>query len=1069
MRVRPNALSLCLKIVLLFSLAGVFNTLTAKVPPHPKYAKMPSIKPSRASEQFGRITESKNRLLPQNILVLRAQFSDVTFQAMPAYPDSLPHDRAFFQRWVNYHLADFYAAASHNRYLPNFDVVDMVFNLSGTMASYGADTSEEYDARVPEMLQELIAMADPFINYNDYDAVIVFHAGAGQESDIDEIRTGEIWSTFVTRKDLQEAFDPENDDYPGLETADGKIIKEIVLVPESEFQDYFPLPPDETAYAYIFSLYGVLCHQFGHQIGLPTLFDNYSANGASQGIGNWGLMGTGLWNGNGNVPAQLSAWSRYYLGWEDAITVSDDDEDLQVDHFLDNNPAARRLYKIPISAREYFLVENRQQNPDGSTDPYTAQPSFTFALLDPSQQDYYDEPYEQRPFFNFMENRYKGCEWDFFLPGLGGPLQPWEASPTDGSGLLIWHIDENIIDEFFDPGFDYNFVNYDASHKGVDLEEADGIQHLDTALFDYYKYGGPYDSFRSDTNPAASNTYFGHGTISVPNTATPDTTDYVIVTHLPTAASYYGGVPLEIYDISLSGNQMTFSVSFGWKLSTGYSGINNLDACSVDTDNDGINEIFYPMPDGNLFLWKNEEIAAGFPINAPGDIKSYVWDGEAFYLALDMTNDPNLPMLSLRKLQDGQLTSAFTKPNGAKWAAQIMSFDDYLVLPVRSETNQDYYGSSISVFEKGSWQNPVDEWSFTADSLATNLAYFRNKIYAVTKSVEDGSYNLHVMTPGSDNVETYLLPIPADSILVAFAIAPLSPGSAGETIIQTPYSVYVAGLDGAVVNGYPIVLPFYTDTQVTINDTDGNGTLDYLVSGENSFAVYDYAGKNMLTNFAGLFPADSLYITSGVLSGDLDGDGRTEYIGAFSRNRLAAFEETQRLMSGFPDSYSDRSRNLPFIHLASDSLVYAWTATDNGKIFRSRLPQTALNSLDENWYCRYATLQRTSSRETDNVPNQYESASLFVPGETYIFPNPLKPIYEQRITFQIMTSRNAKVEASIFDIKGNLIYRKQVDCLAYLKNKELVELPVKNISSGVYLAVLKSGDTIKRMKFAVEK
>jgi hypothetical protein len=68
-----------------------------------------------------------------------------------------------------------------------------------------------------------------------------------------------------------------------------------------------------------------------------------------------------------------------------------------------------------------------------------------------------------------------------------------------------------------------------------------------------------------------------------------------------------------------------------------------------------------------------------------------------------------------------------------------------------------------------------------------------------------------------------------------------------------------------------------------------------------------------------------------------------------------------------------------------------------------------------------------------------------------------------------MTSRNAKVEASVFDIRGNLLYRKNINCQAYLKNKEEVNLPVNHLSSGVYLAVLKSGDTIKRIKFAVEK
>jgi hypothetical protein len=88
-----------------------------------------------------------------------------------------------------------------------------------------------------------------------------------------------------------------------------------------------------------------------------------------------------VWNASGYVPAQLSAWCRYYLGWEDVIEIDSDAEELSIDHFLDHRPGALRLYKIPITSREYFLIENRQQNPDGSMDPYSNLPSYSFKLL----------------------------------------------------------------------------------------------------------------------------------------------------------------------------------------------------------------------------------------------------------------------------------------------------------------------------------------------------------------------------------------------------------------------------------------------------------------------------------------------------------------------------------------------------------------------------------------------------------------------------------------------------------------------------------------------------------------
>jgi hypothetical protein len=205
------------------------------------------------------------------------------------------------------------------------------------------------------------------------------------------------------------------------------------------------------------------------------------------------------------------------------------------------------------------------------------------------------------------------------------------------------------------------------------------------------------------------------------------------------------------------------------------------------------------------------------------------------------------------------------------------------------------------------------------------------------------------------------------------------------------------------------------------------------------------------------------------LAGDYDGDGKIEYMGAFSRNRLAVFEDNLRLKHGFPVSFYNRSRNLPFIHTASDGDTYAWLPTDNGRIFRTPLSATALDSIDPNWYCKYGNLQRTSSRELGDLENQYETTSLFVPGETYVFPNPVRSIYEQKLTFHIMTSRDATVEVSVYDIAGKLLHRQKVLCEAYLRNRELVDFPVEKLSSGVYITVMKSGKDVKRVKFAIEK
>jgi hypothetical protein len=62
---------------------------------------------------------------------------------------------------------------------------------------------------------------------------------------------------------------------------------------------------------------GGLCHEIGHALGIPDLFDD---DGGSSGIGDWGLMGSGQWNSPAS-PAHPCAWTRMELGWVSVVDV----------------------------------------------------------------------------------------------------------------------------------------------------------------------------------------------------------------------------------------------------------------------------------------------------------------------------------------------------------------------------------------------------------------------------------------------------------------------------------------------------------------------------------------------------------------------------------------------------------------------------------------------------------------------------------------------------------------------------------------------------------------------------
>ena len=110
---------------------------------------------------------------------------------------------------------------------------------------------------------------------------------------------------------------------------------------------------------------GTVAHETGHAFGLPDLYDT---KGRTEGIGEWGLMGSGNY-ARPHSPARYEAWSLAELGW---VTV-------------DTLGASRTVRARPVSlsdtvyyagvpgTSEYFLLENRQ--PLGS-DSAQMDPSF---------------------------------------------------------------------------------------------------------------------------------------------------------------------------------------------------------------------------------------------------------------------------------------------------------------------------------------------------------------------------------------------------------------------------------------------------------------------------------------------------------------------------------------------------------------------------------------------------------------------------------------------------------------------------------------------------------------------
>ncbi|HEX2166257.1 MAG TPA: M6 family metalloprotease domain-containing protein [Longimicrobiales bacterium] len=98
---------------------------------------------------------------------------------------------------------------------------------------------------------------------------------------------------------------------------------------------------------------GVLAHETGHALGLPDLYDY---DGSSQGIGAWGLMGTGS-HATEHSPAHLGAWAKEQLGWVTVAELSGADSTIAIPPVQQS----RTVYRVQGDGREYLLLENRQR------------------------------------------------------------------------------------------------------------------------------------------------------------------------------------------------------------------------------------------------------------------------------------------------------------------------------------------------------------------------------------------------------------------------------------------------------------------------------------------------------------------------------------------------------------------------------------------------------------------------------------------------------------------------------------------------------------------------------------
>ena len=280
-------------------------------------------------------------------LVILVNFADVTFQE--------GHDNALFQRIFNEEhfneppfvgsVADYFRDQSRGQFTLDFDVLGPV-TLSREFAYYGENKDNCEDAHAADMVIEAVnQVKDQVTDWHQYDwdddgeveQVFLVYAGYSEESGGNE---NAIWP----RQGFLSYYENHGYGSGPISVADGLEIDCFACSEEIKRNNTF-------------CGIGTICHEYGHCLGLPDIYDTSYSGG--WGMYYWDIMSYGLELGNYYHPAGYTSLERWMLGWSVPIVLEDTDTAIVNMKSLQQGGESYIIYNKG-HRDEFFLLENRQ-------------------------------------------------------------------------------------------------------------------------------------------------------------------------------------------------------------------------------------------------------------------------------------------------------------------------------------------------------------------------------------------------------------------------------------------------------------------------------------------------------------------------------------------------------------------------------------------------------------------------------------------------------------------------------------------------------------------------------------
>ncbi len=919
--------------------------------------------------------------------------------------DGPPHDLEYFELHMTA-LKNYYGSVSHGALDLEFTVVPAESNQAYVLPhdmGYYHDYSEEqvwYVSQVESFIRDAFAAADTTdsIDFAAYDGYVVFHAGADWQSDVYLNSPYDLPSAHIALGE------------PILVNDGAHEIWGSAIMPETSSQDGLTIV-----------LNGTLAHEVGHVLGLSDL---YNTSNFFPAIGYWGLMDSGgrigmntPWGwAYGLIPVPPCGWSLQYLGWTDPVIIAEDMEEITIKASVLRSGGAR-LFKIPITSTEYFLLENRMD--DIGKDNLVVIEQERGVVLGPVDPGC-DDPV---------------CpvnhEYDFLLPG---------------PGLLIYHVDDTRVTPGLLP---YNRVNADRHRLGVAVEEADGIMDLGN-ISSFYWAGSRYDPFFADNN----------GTFSW------DT--------FPSTDDNLGGKSyLSISGISNPDSTMTASIHFdrwkdGWPIEL-EDAVDELTPRVADIDGDGEMEIVVATTDGAVYAWH----ADGSPVMpdcaGPFGFIAAASGGVSHAPALaDLDGDGAAEVIVAS--DNGLLYAWYGRDDRGDGIADLVSDNFPLNIggpasgaPLAAQFEAGG-GLEIAAVSRGGYITIVDA---TGHHLGSSPYSFGHLVLddvtlAAGDLDGDGADELMTSTTNRGWIAAIRLdgtPLPGWPVIVdswlqetsGIVIGDIDHAADGRT------EVIAAGSDGVVyawdsggneLPGWPVDVGAEIIGRVSLGDIDGDGYLEVLVpTGRRSVTGIRMNGTAVENWPLGFSAGDSLRSTpSSPLVGDINSDGITDVIIGGPGGSLFAWDGvTGKMLEGWPLS-SDVSLGTPWIGDAdNDGELDVLVAGSSGRILFYRMPYECSNETIV-WSTEAGNAAGTGCYADSLLLGAYdETETLMALERTYCYPN---PAMASDLTVRVYLEEAAELSIEMLDVTGQVIESVEMDGVPTVN--EFV-WDISSVAGGLYL------------------